>query len=83
MIDTPIAVMSGARRGAPRSGRYASRSMAYPTSMQTGTAQPVPMSTTLSAGRPEGASALITVKATMAPIITTSPCAKLMSWMMP
>ena len=29
------------------------------------------------------ASALITEKAVIAPIITTSPCAKLMSWMMP
>ena len=32
---------------------------------------------------PEGASATITEKAVMQPIITTSPCAKLMSWMMP
>jgi hypothetical protein len=34
-------------------------------------------------GRPAGTSRLMTLKATMAPIITTSPCAKLMSWMMP
>ena len=36
-------------------------------------------------GRPVLApvSTTITEYATMAPIITTSPCAKLMSWMMP
>ena len=51
--------------------------------MQTGIAQPVPMSTTTSGGMPAAASLLMTVKATMAPIITTSPCAKLISWMMP
>jgi len=28
-------------------------------------------------------SVVITVSATIAPIITTSPCAKLMSWMIP
>jgi len=28
VIEMPIAVMSGARRGAPRSGRYAIRSIA-------------------------------------------------------
>jgi hypothetical protein len=32
---------------------------------------------------PLGASATITEKATMQPIITTSPWAKLMSWMIP
>ena len=46
-------------------------------------AQAPPISTTASGGSPAGASALITVKATIAPIITTSPCAKLISWMMP
>jgi len=51
--------------------------------MHTGTAQPVPIRTIANGGRPEGASKLMMVKATMAPIITTSPCAKLMSWMMP
>ena len=44
----------------------------------------MPMSTTTTGGKPaRRASAMITVNATMAPIITTSPCAKLMSWMMP
>jgi len=51
--------------------------------MHTGIAQPAPINTTAVAGMPLGASRLMTVKATMAPIITTSPCAKLMSWMMP
>ena len=51
--------------------------------MHTGIAQQVPISTTASGGSAPPASALITVKATIAPIITTSPCAKLISWMMP
>ena len=51
--------------------------------MHTGTAQPAPISTMASGGKPLGTSRLITVNATIAPIITTSPCAKLMSWMMP
>ncbi len=38
MIDTPIAVISGARRGALRSGRYATRSIVTLTRMQTGIA---------------------------------------------
>ncbi len=51
--------------------------------MHTGIAQPVAASMIASGGRPEGASAPITENATIAPNITTSPCAKLMSWMMP
>jgi len=51
--------------------------------MQAGTATAVPISTTTMGGRPDLASAMITENATMAPIITTSPCAKLISWMMP
>jgi hypothetical protein len=51
--------------------------------MHTGTAAAVPIVTMTSGGIPVGASATITEKATMHPIITTSPCAKLMSWMMP
>jgi hypothetical protein len=54
-----------------------------PTSMQTGIAMKQPIPTITSGGRPVPASATITEKATMQPIITTSPCAKLMSWMMP
>ncbi len=51
--------------------------------MHTGTAARMPIPTMTSGGIPEPASATITEKATMQPIITTSPCAKLMSWMMP
>jgi hypothetical protein len=51
--------------------------------MQTGTAARMPRPTIASGGMPEPASATITEKATMQPIITTSPWAKLISWMMP
>ena len=53
--------------------------------MQTGIATSTPASTIASGGKPvcAPASAVMTEKATIAPIITTSPCAKLMSWMMP
>ena len=51
--------------------------------MHTGIAHPAATRTMASGGRPEGASALMTENATIAPIITTSPWAKLMSWMMP
>ena len=51
--------------------------------MHTGIAASAPITTTASGGRLPPASALITVKATIAPIITTSPWAKLISWMMP
>ena len=43
----------------------------------------MPAPTITNGGSPEGASATITEKATMQPIITTSPCAKLMSCTMP
>ncbi len=51
--------------------------------MQTGIAVRAPTVTMSIGGMPVGASATITEKATMQPIITTSPCAKLMSWMIP
>ena len=51
--------------------------------MHTGTATSVPMVTMSSGGAPDGASATMTEKAVMQPIITTSPWAKLMSWMIP
>jgi hypothetical protein len=53
--------------------------------MQTGIATSTPATTIASGGKPEWApaSAVITVNDTIAPIITTSPWAKLMSWMMP
>jgi hypothetical protein len=53
--------------------------------MHAGTATRMPASTIASGGRPVLAPLIvvITVKATIAPIITTSPWAKLMSWMIP
>jgi len=51
--------------------------------MHTGTAQLTPSITTTSGGMPAAARLVITEKATIAPIITTSPWAKLISWMMP
>jgi hypothetical protein len=51
--------------------------------MQTGTALAVAISTMASGCMPVGTSTPISVKATIAPIITSSPWAKLMSWMMP
>ncbi len=53
--------------------------------MQTGMATSTPASTIASGGSPvfAPASAVITENATIAPIITTSPWAKLISWMMP
>ncbi len=79
MIEMPIAVISGASRGAPRSGRYAMRSMVKPTAMQTGTAQSTPANTITSGGSAVPARAAITESETMAPTITTSPWAKLIS----
>jgi hypothetical protein len=53
--------------------------------MHTGIAHAAPASTISTGARPVSApaSVAITVSAIIAPIITTSPCAKLMSWMMP
>ena len=51
--------------------------------MHTGIATITPINKMTGVGRPLVASAVITVKATIAPIITTSPCAKLINWMMP
>ena len=53
--------------------------------MQAGIAASRPSSTMSTGGNPVLApiSATITEYATIAPIITTSPCAKLMSWMIP
>ena len=84
MIDTPIAVMSGARRGALAqrpvgeplhrvADQHAHRHRAAGADQHHGERR--------QAARARAA--LITVNATIAPIITTSPCAKLMSWMMP
>ena len=51
--------------------------------MHTGIAHPAAISTITSGGSPVGASVTMRLNATIAPIITTSPWAKLMSWMMP
>jgi hypothetical protein len=53
--------------------------------MQTGIATSTPATRIASGGSPvcAPASAVMTENETIAPIITTSPCAKLMSWMMP
>ena len=82
-IDTPIAVMSGARRGARRSGRYATRSTVTPSATHTSIAAAIATSTIASGGKPLPARSETTVSATSAPTITMSPCAKLMSPRMP
>ncbi len=53
--------------------------------MQAGTATSTPATTIASGGSPVFAPAIvvITENATIAPIITTSPWAKLISWTMP
>ena len=51
--------------------------------MHTGMATSIPANTINTGGRAVPASAVITENATIAPIITTSPWAKLISWMMP
>ena len=85
MIDIPIAVMSGASLGAFRSGRYAIFSMLKAIAMQTTTAttSPAAMTSTDGIGRCAPSNAVMTDSETMAPIITTSPWAKLIRPMMP
>jgi len=51
--------------------------------MHAGTAASTPASTAMSGGAPLPAAAPITESAIIAPSITTSPWAKLISWMMP
>jgi len=51
--------------------------------MQAATATSNPMPRMTSGGIPDPARNTITVKATIVPIITTSPCAKLIRPMMP
>ncbi len=85
MIDTPIAVISGARRGALRSGRYATRSIVTLTITQTGIAASRPRISSIQPGRPGATpcSPVTTAYAVNAPTINTSPCAKLMRLRMP
>ena len=51
--------------------------------MQAGIAAMTPARTMASGGMPLPASEVMIEKATMAPIITTSPWAKLISWITP
>ena len=78
-----MAVINGARRGAWRRGRYATRSTVKPNVMHTGTAADKPMSTVTVPGKPLAANSLMTDSAVRAPIITTSPWAKLIRPRMP
>jgi len=59
------------------------RSIVKPTVMQTGIAISRPPSTTTGPGRPLGTSRPMAVSAVSAPIITTSPWAKLIRPRMP
>ncbi len=85
MIDTPIAVISGASRGALRSGRYAMRSIATLTKMQTGIAAARPTTSSTGPGVPGAivCRPAIVAYAVSAPTISTSPCAKLIRFRMP
>ena len=80
-----MAVMSGASLGARRRGRYATRSIENPNSIQIGAAASSPSATTTPVGKPVLAWKIhwMTVSAVNAPIITTSPWAKLIRPRMP
>ena len=88
MNDTPIAVISGTRRGARRSGLYATRSIvafsnAQPTIARS-SATRIAGTRVPSAGSSCRLNMLIaTVAATIPPIMNTSPWAKLISSRMP
>ncbi len=85
--DMPIAVIRGARRGAWRSGLYATRSIAMLTSAQksivitnrprSGRMMPAPDELGVSPSNG------IMASEKKAPSVNTSPCAKLISSMMP
>ena len=74
-IDTPSDVSSKDTSGAPRSGRYASRSMTMPATPASATAR-----TTAS---PNGTPSRDSATAKYGPIMSNSPWAKLMSRKMP
>ena len=78
----PIAVISGARRGALRSGRYATFSIVKFSSEQTTIAA---SRLTISSSQPGivPARPTATVQLVSAPTISTSPWAKLIRLMMP
>ena len=79
----PIAVISGASRGAVRSGRYASFSIVKFSAAQTTIAQSSEIAINAQPGSPESPSAMTTVQLVSAPTINTSPCAKLIRLMIP
>ena len=88
MNDIPIAVISGASRGAPRNGLYATNSIvAFSTPQMTIAATSV----TRIAGTSEPIDALVleaedevmNVAEIIPPSMNTSPCAKLISSRMP
>ena len=89
MNETPIAVISGASRGALRSGRYANRSIATPSRpITTMTIANVVTSRNTAWGtdvaEPSWPSTLVRTNIDAnAPTMNTSPWAKLMSSMMP
>ncbi len=87
MNDMPIAVISGARRGALRSRRYASRSMTTPVSPHSSIETRMVSSATPISGSPcsspETPSSERVASEKNVPSVYTSPWAKLMSSMIP
>ena len=78
-----MAVMSGARRGALRSGRYATFSITKLSSEQTTIAATNEISSSSQPGQPVSFRPVTTVQLVRAPTISTSPCAKLIRLMIP
>ena len=88
MNDTPIAVISGTRRGAPRNGLYATRSIVVLSRPHPIIATASEMRITGGATTSTGASSrsktwITNVAVIIPPIMNTSPWAKLMSSRMP
>src|SRR5664280_615898 len=82
--DTPIAVISGASRGALRSGRYANRSTNTPVTTEVAIAPSRTSGRATQTLRPSDAGrAVKTVRPPNAPTMKISPWAKLISWIMP
>jgi hypothetical protein len=84
--DTPSALMSGAMRGARRSGRYANRSIATPrnpqptiaaSNMRTIRIQTATLGSCAPPSQPR------TPQPMNAPTMSTSPCARLSSFRIP
>jgi hypothetical protein len=72
-IEAPMVMMMRVTMPAPRAGSTASFSSARPTSVAA------PMASSAAAG--SGSPASISHTLAMPPIITNSPCAKLMTWL--